>query len=572
LGLLAVGLSTCKMNAKFAPLFTGVAVVLIPDRDKAGVEGAEISAARLHKAAESVRIGALPVEFKASEGLDVRDVLALPDGEKLLRSALDAAKTWEPLNLKGKPADENGIQWICTAKGCTDAMNARRFAVRFGADVRYCDLWGKWQSWDGTRWKIDDCRAVDSFAKQIGKELWTEYEKLAPEFDPEEDKAIFKAMIGFCQRSNSDHGLRSMLALVRSELGIPVVPSQLDQDPWLFNVQNGTIDLRTGKLRPHDRADYITKLAPVEFREGADCKLWCAFLNVVLPDADLRGFVRRLVGYCLTGSTQEHILPFLYGVGANGKSTFLNTVLALLGTDYAIKAPTDLLLAKKSEGHPTELADLFGRRFVACIEAEDGRRLAESLVKELTGGDRIRARRMREDFWEFSATHKIWLAANHKPQVRGTDYGIWRRIKLIPFGVIIPDDKQDKALPGKLLGELPGILNWALIGCAEWQRDGLGEPPVVRAATADYRNEMDVLGDFIAERCLVADGCEVGASELFEAYKTWCEAAGEKAITQRRFGMQLTERGFQSDRFTAGQHKGRKCWRGVGLLVSERSE
>jgi P4 family phage/plasmid primase-like protien len=255
--------------------------------------------------------------------------------------------------------------------------------------------------------------------------------------DPEADQAIFRAMDAFCKASNSEHGLRAMLALARSEPGIPILPGELDGDPWLLNVLNGTIDLRTGTLRPHDREDRITKLADVRFDSEADCPVWIGFLQEVLPDPDLREFVRRLVGYRLTGSTQEHVLPFLFGVGANGKSTFLNTIQSLLGITYAIKAPADLLLAMRNESHPTELADLFGKRLVCCNEAEDGRRLAESLVKELTGGDKIRARRMREDFWEFSPTHKIWLAANHKPSVRGTDHGIWRRIKLIPFTVTI---------------------------------------------------------------------------------------------------------------------------------------
>ncbi len=452
---------------------------------------------------------------------------------------------------KSMPPAENGIEPICTPKGTTEAMNARRFAVRFGPDARYVEPWNKWLTWDGKRWRIDDCRAVDAMAKEIGRELWKEHEELTADMDSEEDNSAIKQMAAFCRASNSDHGLRALLAIARSEPGIPVLPLSLDQDPWLFNVENGTIDLRTGKLRQHDRADRITKLAPVEFQDGADCKTWSEFLEAILPDMELRSFMRRLVGYCLTGSTQEHVLPFLHGGGSNGKSTLLGVVLALLGTDYAIKAPTDLLLAKKNEAHPTELADLFGKRFVACIEAEDGRRLAESLVKELTGGDRIRARRMREDFWEFSATHKIWLGANHKPQVRGTDHGIWRRIKLIPFTVTIPDDKQDKELPVKLLGELPGILNWALQGCQEWQRFGLGEPSAVKEATNEYRTEMDVLGDFIAERCIEQDGLIEFASELYHAYAAWITERGERPVSQTRFGTQLETRGFSKDRDTS---------------------
>jgi putative DNA primase/helicase len=280
----------------------------------------------------------------------------------------------------------------------------------------------------------------------------------------------------------------------------------------------------------------------------------------------------------LTGVVQDHVLLFCYGTGANGKSTLINTVQEMMGSDYAMKAPPDLLMVKSAEGHPTERADLAGKRFVACVEAGEGRRLAESLVKELTGGDRVRARRMREDFWEFSPSHKVWLAANHKPVVRGTDRGIWRRIKLIPFTVAIPEERQDKKLPGKLKGELPGILNWALLGCIEWQATGLGEPESVRRATAEYRSESDILGAFLDECCIVGDGCEAPASLLYNEYHRWAEASGEKPITQTAFGNAMTERGFVSDRFTGGFHKGRKKWGGVGLRApsqqgtSERSE
>jgi len=269
------------------------------------------------------------------------------------------------------------------------------------------------------------------------------------------------------------------------------------------------------------------------------------FLKRILDgESGLMTYMQRLVGYCLTGSTREHVLPFLYGSGANGKSTFVSAILDLLGTDYAIKAPAELLLARRGESHPTERADLHGKRFVACVEVDDGRRMAESLVKELTGGDRIRARRMREDFWEFSPTHKVWLAANHRPIIRGTDHGIWRRVKLIPFNVMIPEEEQDKDLPEKLKGELSGILNWAVRGCQRWLSNGLEEPTAVRSATSEYRDDMDLIGKFIKARCVVGDEHQAGATELHKAYRDWCESTGERPANQTVFGTNLTERGI----------------------------
>jgi len=223
--------------------------------------------------------------------------------------------------------------------------------------------------------------------------------------------------------------------------------------------------------------------------------VWRTFLEKIFAGKDeLIGYMQRLVGYCLTGVTEEHILPFLYGTGANGKSTLVETILKLMGPDYAMKAAPDLLMAKRGESHPTDRADLFGRRFVACIETEESRHMAEALVKEITGGDRMRARRMREDFWEFTPTHHVWLAGNHKPVIFGTDHGIWRRLKLIPFDVVIPDAEQDKKLPSKLAGELPGILNWAIAGCLDWRQGGMREPSIIHAVTGKYAAEMDEVG------------------------------------------------------------------------------
>jgi putative DNA primase/helicase len=287
-------------------------------------------------------------------------------------------------------------------------------------------------------------------------------------------------------------------------------------------------------------------VAPVDFDPDADCPVWRAFLARIFANCySLIDYVRRAIGMSLTGVVHEHVLFFCYGRGANGKSTFLQTLLALLGDDYAIKANHDLLMAKKGEQHPTELARLHGKRLVACVEAGEGRRFHESLVKELTGGDTVTARRMREDFWSFEATHKVWLAANHRPTIRGTDDGIWRRVKLIPFTVRIPDDEQDPALKDKLKAELPGILTWALTGVADWQVQGLIDPPEVREATAEYRAASDVIAMFLDECCVMGPTCKVRSKDLYAEYNSWCETNGEQHVNLKRFGEAMTEKEFE---------------------------
>lgn len=357
--------------------------------------------------------------------------------------------------------------------------------------------------------------------------------------------------------------VEAMLRCAAAEAGIPILPAALDRDPWLLNCPNGTIDLRTGKLRPHRREDFITKMSPVEFDPDALCPLWEAVCRRVFAgNAALIAYWQRLCGLALTGSVAEQILPILYGTGANGKSTMLNVLLDMLGEDYAMKAPPDLLMARRNEGHPTERADLFGRRLVVAIETGEGARINETLIKELTGGDKIRARRMREDFWEFHPTHKILLCTNHKPIVRGTDHAIWRRFMLIPFTVKIPDDEQDKALLEKLRRELPGILAWSARGCLAWQEIGLNPPPDVTEATRTYRDEEDVLGGFLAEECVVnPDNRELKAraGQLYDRFKAWTERSGETAISQKRFGAAMTERGHE--RYTDNG----TWYRGIGL-------
>jgi putative DNA primase/helicase len=329
-------------------------------------------------------------------------------------------------------------------------------------------------------------------------------------------------------------------------------------------VKNGTLDLATGKLQPHNKSDMLTKMADVVYDPAATAPRWEQFLLEIMGGNPLLvDYLRRVVGYTLTASTREQVLFFLYGSGANGKSTFLRALNDLFGRDYACNAPSELLLARNngSAPHPAEKAYLFGKRLVCASEAGEGHRLAEALIKQLTGEDMITARRMYENFWEFTPSHKIFFAANHKPIVHGTDLAIWRRIRLIPFDVTFQDYQQDKDLALRLKSELPGILAWAVRGCSDWRQYGLMDPKEVLVATAGYRNEMDLIGDFIEVRCDVATGQWATATELYSNYVLWCEENGEEPIKQRTFGLKLGDKGFIQSK---GSH-GIRIWKGLGI-------
>mgnify|MGYP002345432775 FL=1 len=452
-------------------------------------------------------------------------------------------------------AEEDDQEAAYSSFPMTDMGNAQRLVALFGHGLRYCHLWSKWLVWDGRRWSVDTTGGIVRCAKETARAIREEAA------DAEnEDQA--KKLMAWAIKSESDARIKAMMTLAESEPGIPVTPEELDADPWLLCVSNGVIDLRTGEIREHRRDDLITKWTPVAYDERAECPRWLAFLEQIMGSkASLVQFLQRTTGYSLTGVTGERALFFLYGMGANGKSTFLETIKAMLG-DYAMRTPTETLLAKHDGAIPNDVARLKGARFVSASEAEEGKRLAESLVKALTGGDTISARFMRSEWFDFKPEFKLWLATNHKPIIRGTDKGIWDRIKLIPFEVRIPDEEQDKRLPAKLMEELEGVLAWAVQGCLDWQQHGLGMPDEVRAAVDDYRAEMDILATFMDDRCIVQRGEKVGSTALYEAYKAWCDGSGERAMSQKSLSTRLKERGFESRRAGA---QGGVMWFGIGL-------
>lgn len=438
----------------------------------------------------------------------------------------------------------------------SDVGNGELLVRRHGANLRYVHPWQRWLVWDGRRWHDDDTGRPDALMKETLRWLATDANELA---NPDERKRQLR----FALDSERAGRVRAALEMAQSEPGIPVVPDELDLDPWALNVGNGTLDLRSGSLRAHDRADLITRCIETDYCPGAMAPIWTAFLHRVLGgDEKLIQFVQRAVGYSLTGLTTEQVILLVFGAGANGKSTFITTLLDLLGP-YAQQAPAETFIERR-DSIPNDVARLRGTRFVAAAEIGEGRRLNEALVKRMTGGDKITARFMRAEWFEFVPQFTPWLATNHRPEIVGTDVGIWRRVRLIPFTITIPENERDPLLPRRLQRELPGILAWAVQGCLDWQEHGLAAPPAVVTATKAYRADMDVIGQFLDECCNLEPNTRVKASVLHARLDYWSKENGHDTITQKALASRLSERGYQRERTRDGVH-----WLGIALEERE---
>ena len=442
----------------------------------------------------------------------------------------------------------------------TDLGNAERLVSQYGAILHYCYERRHWLVWNGKVWEWDSGNKVTALAKHTVRNIYREAGD-----EPEEKKR--KEIAGHARNSESDHRINAIIALAESEPGIPVKITEFDTDPWLLNCLNGTINLKTEQLQSHRKEDLQTILVPVEYNPAAQCPRWLAFLSQVTGgNGELMDYLKRAVGYSLTGDTKNQVLFFLYGLGNNGKSTFTMMIRKLLDGYGERMDADDLMLKDRNSGRgPKEsIANLKGKRYVVGSEIQDGRKLDVSLLKDMTGGETIKARRLYEHDVEFAPTHKLWLFGNHKPVITDTTLSIWRRVKLIPFTVTIPSDKVDPDLSTKLEAELPGILTWAVNGCLEWQRYGLNEPKVVTGATSDYRHEEDILGDFIEDRCPLKTTGVVPKPEMKKAYEAWCNDTGTQPVPQKVFKARLIERGI-----TEGKSGGTRYWRGIALLNAE---
>jgi putative DNA primase/helicase len=425
----------------------------------------------------------------------------------------------------------------------SDVALAQEFADQNIKLLRYVPLMGKWFVWDGKRWEMDVRLLARERAKQTCRQAATQCNK------PKMAKLIASART-----------VSSVERLGQCDQRIVGLADQWDHDPWLLNTPSGTIELRTGKSKPHDPGDYITKLTGVSPDFEMATPIWNAFLKrITADDEKLEGFLQRKTGYELTGITREHALFFSYGTGANGKSTFMNAITACLG-DYHQTAPIETFTVSNQDRHPTELARLRGARLVTAMETEEGRRWAESRIKTLTGDDPVAARFMRQDFFEYRPQFKLDISGNHKPSLRSVDEAIRRRFNLIPFTMTIPEEERDLELGAKLKAELPGILAWAVQGCLIWQVERLNAPTAVTEATEAYLQAEDSISAWIEDCCQRDPNAFTPKAELFGSWKVWADTSGEYVGSLKALMQKLEARGCTDIR--------RKTARGlIGLRI-----
>lgn len=541
-----------KWKDDYARCLDDAHVVIVPDRDAVGLEHARQVFASVEVGAASVKWLQLPGGKDASDwaavtGLEKEDELRA-HFESLAASApaappTDAAPPAEPppapaIEVREAPADEFQL---------TDLGNARRLVARHGHTLAYCRIHARWYAWNGVRWSAEDgYDLVMQRAKETSDDLLAQAAEAT-------DRARKKELAVHALRIQAASRLQAMVSLAETEPGIPRKPDEWDRDPFLLNAANGTLDLKSGELLPHDPRRLITRLAPTAYDPQAQCPKWLKYLERIMPDAEERAFLQRAVGYTLTADVGERCVFFLWGDGSNGKSTFLDVLSRLLG-DYAKRIPVDTILDRRGEAIPNDLAMLAGLRLAFTSEAKQQKRLDESRIKDLSSGaEPITARFLRAEYFEFRPQFKLFLSTNHKPVIKGTDNAIWSRIRLIPFTEKIGDEEKIPGLSAILAAEEgPGILAWAVRGCLDWQKHGLGLPEAIRQAVGEYRRESDILRDFIEDSCIIHREVSDSAKNLYRSYESWAKENGEDPASQRHFGLQLGERGFKKVRTKTG--------------------
>lgn len=436
----------------------------------------------------------------------------------------------------------------------TDQRMAAMFAEMFKDVLRYWPETGKWLVFDGQRWTTDAPGGAFPFFRRMIDTLYARALSCS-------DLAMKADMLKAILKLEAYRVQETILSAAKTRPELIITAAELDRHSMLLTIGNGTIELKNGTLQAHRAEDFMTRLVPIAYDPAARCPLFLTFLNRIFDgNQGVIDYLRRFAGYCLTGQTGEQILLFLYGLGCNGKSVLANVLGALLG-DFASTATSDLLMARDRRGATCDVAALRGARVVKVSEFDDGERLAEAQIKTLSGGDPVTCRHLYGEFFSYVPAYKIILIGNHKPKIRGTDHGIWRRLHLLDFRVTIPEQERDPLLQDKLAAELPGILAWAVQGCLEWQKVGLCPPDGIKAAVDEYRRSEDIFQQWLADSCTLGEHLTTLANDLLNSF---IQFSKWRNTTPQKLGRMLTEAGFIREKSSVTR------WRGLGLLPSNQ--
>lgn len=442
----------------------------------------------------------------------------------------------------------------------TDLWNSENFFKEYDGQLLYCKKWGSWLIYQEGKWQEDEKNETQELAKKV---ILGYYREVSETID---DKAR-KRLENQARKSESHRALKAMIDLANSSRSMAVIPDDFDQDSYILNLENGTMDLKTLEFREHRAKDMLTKRTNVDYKPHSLCPKWLAFLDkIFVGNKSLIDYIQTALGYSLTGDIGEQCLFILYGpTGWNGKSTFINTIQELLG-DYAISTPFETFLTRRGEHIPNDLARMREARVVIAVEAGEGRKFNEAMLKNMTGRDKITARFLRQEYFEFHAKFKLWLATNHRPTVREFSPSYWGRIRLIPFKLSIPEEERIPHYEKILLEEKEGIFTWILEGYKQWQERGLITPEEIKEATAEYKSSMDVVAEFIEDCCIENRLAQATTKELYSEYNNWCEENKEKPISTRAFGRRLEERGYKALKIGKKRDRG---WGGIDLVNKE---
>jgi len=527
-------------------------VVLLPDNDEIGFKHDQGVGKSVKGIIKSIKWLILP---GLKKGGDVSDWLERGGDLEKLSELVKTCPEFIP-----QPEEEKEFK-VITAEDFrpTDLWNSDNFYKRYEGQLLYCKKWNSWLVYRGGKWQEDDKNETQELAKRVVMGYYREASEII------DDKAR-KSLVNQARRSESQRAIKAMIDLANSAM--PAVPDDFDRDIYILNLKNGTPrDLKIMDIREHKAEDMLTKIANVSYEPGAVCPKWLAFLDKIFEgNKNLIDFLQTSLGYSLTGDIGEQCLFILYGIGFNGKSTFINTVQEILG-DYAINTPFDTFLSKDREHIPNDIARMRGARFVTAIEAGEGKKFNEELLKRLTGRDKVTARFLRQEFFDFYPTCKLWFATNHKPMIREFSPAFWGRIRLIPFKMIIPEEERIPHYEKILLKEKEGIFNWILEGYKKWKEEGLKVPEDIKEATAQYKDQMDIIAEFIEECCIENRLAQATTKKLYKAYNDWCEENKEKPIRSRAFGRRLEERGYKALRIGQKQDRG---WGGIDLINEDK--